>query len=383
VPPDLLRQQPGRSGAGRSPRCAAVDRPDGPPSLRLLTVINRSGGCPTTTLIVSDRGSRQRHAPATHREGYRVGVLEPPAVSPDDTLPKTSWDSRTSSGPKLASRASSEFTCSTTLIILAGAGVGGDPQLRQHPLRTAATVLRRPAVRTSPMARRAGPALRAGEEDARRRDQSDDDQVDVEMHSSRRSSARATRSIPLRSASSSDATGEGTRRPKCPTRSSGGRPVPARMSRCGSCIRAADNAKNTLVKNYLALAGAARNPSPDDVTDVRPCRAATTPSTRCVPDVASRTIHFHRHARRIRAGRTAPRRCCIASRQRRCAHLPTGWASSPGRNSESLLARDQQRQARRLHRRRAITSSCIRTENTHIDRCATQGSNAMGLPPRQ
>lgn len=102
-------------------------------------------------------------------KGYRVGVLEAGRRFSDEEFAKTSWDLRKFLwAPRLGCYGIQRIHPLRNVMILAGAGVGGAPQLRQHVVRAAGAVLRRPAVVTHHrLAWRADAALPAGAADAR------------------------------------------------------------------------------------------------------------------------------------------------------------------------------------------------------------------------
>lgn len=81
-------------------------------------------------------------------KGYRVGVLEAYRRFTRETLPKNSWDLRNYLwAPKLNMYGIQRIHLLGNVMVLAGAGCRRRfPQLRQHPLRAAEAVLRRPAV---------------------------------------------------------------------------------------------------------------------------------------------------------------------------------------------------------------------------------------------
>lgn len=101
-------------------------------------------------------------------KGYRVGVLEAGRRFSDEEFAKTSWDLRKFLwAPRLGCYGIQRIHPLRNVMILAGAGVGG-AQLRQHVVRAAGAVLRRPAVVTHHrLAWRADAALPAGAADAR------------------------------------------------------------------------------------------------------------------------------------------------------------------------------------------------------------------------
>jgi len=191
----------------------------------------------------------------------------PASVSPTTRCPRPRGTAATSSGRRSsASRAFSEFTCSTTDHSRRGRRRRRIPQLRQHPLRTRcnrSTTTR--SGRTSPIGTTNWPRTTRRRRRCSRRDQSDDDQV-------RRRDAQARDAVRQGDTFHATPVGvffgrDGAKEPgvEVPDPFFGG-VGPSRRGclECGSCMTGCrHNAKNTLVKNYLALAsGAARRSIP-------------------------------------------------------------------------------------------------------------------------
>ena len=111
-------------------------------------------------------------------KGYRVGILEAGRRFTDDTLPKNSWHLRDYLwAPKLGMTGLQRIHILKDVLVMAGAGVGGGSlnyaNTLYEPLQP---FYDDPAVVDHHrLARRAGPALRTGQADARCRHQPDDD----------------------------------------------------------------------------------------------------------------------------------------------------------------------------------------------------------------
>ena len=210
-------------------------------------------------------------------KGYRVGVLEAGRRFTADTLPKNSWRLRNFLwAPKLGCTGIQRIHVLKDCLILAGAGRRRRvAELREHPLRAAAAVLRRPAVGAHHrLARRAGAALRPGQEDARRRHQPDRPRPATSRCSGwPSSSARPTPTTRRRSACSSAATAQQEPGKTVPDPFFGGAgPERTGCIQCGECMTGCRHgAKNTLTTNYLYLAEKQRRRDPPaDHGDRRP-----------------------------------------------------------------------------------------------------------------
>jgi len=322
-------------------------------------------------------------------KGYRVGVLEAGQRFTDDTLPKTSWDSRNFLwAPKLGLRGIQRIHLLNNVIILAGAGVGGgslnyantlyeplqpfydDPQWahitdwRDELAPHYAQAKKMLGVVTNPTTTKS----------------------DVEMHklATQFGQGDTFHATPVGVFFGRD----GAKEPgvEVPDPFFGG-VGPSRRGclECGSCMTGCrHNAKNTLVKNYLALAerGGTQIHPLTTVTDVRPLPGG---------DYAVDTVRTGTWRRRTDRTFTARHVVFAAGTYGTQTLLHRLKATTLPRvsdrlgqltrtNSESLLGVISNDKHADYTDGVAITSSWHPDENTHIEPVRYgKGSNAMGL----
>ncbi|HEY7047935.1 MAG TPA: GMC family oxidoreductase [Jatrophihabitantaceae bacterium] len=318
-------------------------------------------------------------------KGYRVGVLEAGQRFTDDTLPKTSWDSRNFIwAPKLRLFGIQRIHLLNNVVILAGAGVGGgslnyantlyeplqpfydDPQWahitdwRDELAPHYAQAKKMLGVVTNPTMTSS----------------------DLEMQ---RLATQFGRGDTFHRTPVGVYFGSGPGVEAADPYFGGAGPARRGCLECGSCMTGCrHNAKNTLVKNYLYLAeqGGAQIHALTTVTNVRPLSGGG-----YAVDTA-RTGSWRRRATRtftathvVFAAGTYGTQALL--HQLRATTLP-GISARLGQltrtNSESLLGVISQNPAADYTQGVAITSSWHPDENTHIEPVRYgKGSNAMGL----
>jgi cholesterol oxidase len=318
-------------------------------------------------------------------KGYRVGVLEAGQRFTDDTLPKTSWGARNFLwAPKLGLKGIQRIHVLKDVVILAGAGVGGgslnyantlyeplqpfydDPQWahitdwRAELAPHYAQAKKMLGVVTNPTMTRA----------------------DVEMQ---RLAAQFGKGDTFHSAPVGVFFGRGPGVADPDPYFGGVGPERKGCLECGSCMTGCrHNAKNTLIKNYLALAeraGARIHPL-TTVTSVRPLP----PGGYAVDTI--RTASWRRRTDRtftatqvvFAAGTYGTQTLLHRLKETTLPRISDRLGELTRTNSESLLGAISKDPDADYTRGVAITSSWHPDESTHIEPVRYgKGSNAMGL----
>ncbi len=324
-----------------------------------------------------------------NEKGYRVGVLEAGRRFTDATLPKNSWHLRDFLwAPRLGCTGIQRIHVLKDCVILAGAGVGGGS------LNYANTLYEPPqAFFDDPQW--AGitdwkDELAPHYDQARRMlgvtEYPGDTPSDVEMRRLAEQFGKADtfRKTPVGVFFGRDGRTEPGRTVPDPYFGGAG-PARTGCTDCGECMSGCRHgAKNTLVKNYLALAerGGAEIHPLTTVTGVRPL-----PGGGYAVDTA-RTGAWLRGGRRsitadqivFAAGTYNTQKLLHRFRETTLPRISTRLGYLTRTNSEALLGVRMKHPAHDYTHGVAITSSWHPDENTHIEPCRYgKGSNAMGL----
>jgi cholesterol oxidase len=323
-------------------------------------------------------------------KGYRVGVLEAGRRFPDDALPKNSWHLRDFIwAPKLGCTGIQRIHVLKDCLILAGAGVGGGslnyantlyepPQpFYDDPQWAHITDWRAELAPHYEQAKRMlGVVTYPGDTPSDREMQRLAEQFGVE-HTFRKTPVgvffgRDGELEPGKTVPDPYFGGAGPERTGC--------------TNCGECMTGCRHgAKNTLVKNYLALAeraGAEVHPL-TTVTGVRPV-----PGGGYAVDTVRTGKLFTRRADRtftaeqvvFAAGTYNTQKLLHALRASTLPKISSRLGYLTRTNSESLLGVRMDKPKADYTQGVAITSSWHPDENTHIEPCRYgKGSNAMGL----